>query len=74
MKFAVHPGLVRSATDNDWHYVSAARLITLYQLRPEEYIVWDHSRPETYQGRREVDYKHLYPRFNGDYGRPEAAE
>lgn len=66
-RYAIHPGYVISKTDGDRHYIPAQILADLYGLRPDEYIIWDDQRPETYLGRREEDYVHLYPRYDGNY-------
>lgn len=65
-KFAVHPGNVRSKTDGDVHYITARALVRLYELRPSEYIVWIGRM----YGVNRADYVHLYPRYDGKYGRP----
>ena len=67
VKYAIHPGPVRSNSDGDWHYISAAKLAMLYKLNLLEYIVWDDSRPETFLGKRPDDYMHLWPREDGEY-------
>ena len=69
MKYALHPGWIRSIHDGDFHYIDVFRLAHLYKLKEEEWVVWDDNRPETYQGRRKEDYIHLYPRIRGDYER-----
>jgi hypothetical protein len=69
--YAIHPGYVTSKNDGDLHYISTAQLVRLYRLRTSEYIVWDDKRPETYLGRNREDYVHLYPRYDGNYGRPD---
>ena len=60
---AIHPGKI-TYDDGDEHYISAPRLMELYRVNPDECIVWDRERPETYLGRRWKDYEHLYPAYN----------
>lgn len=72
MLYAVHPGKVRSAADGQEHYVGAAELVRLYELKSGEYIVWDDTRVEMWKGRVWGDYLHLHPSPTGRYGRPEA--
>jgi hypothetical protein len=65
-KYALHPGWVTSKSDGDRHWISGAQLARLYQLHPDEYIIWDDSR-----GHQDSTlYAHLYPSFHGNYGRP----
>lgn len=69
-KYALHPGWVRSKTDGDEHYISTVQLARLYELRPSEYIVWGTASQYSLMYRWD-DYIHLYPRYDGDYGRPD---
>lgn len=62
-KFVVCPGKVKSVNDGDWHYVGVAALVRLYELRPDEYVVAGRARG--HQG-----LVPLYPRRDGNYGRP----
>jgi hypothetical protein len=69
-KYAIHPGWIRSKSDGDEHYVGIAQLASLYELSPSEYVVWtDHDN----RGRTWRDYVHLYPSYEGNYGRPKDA-
>lgn len=52
--FAVYPGWVRSKNDWQQHYIGARQLMQLYGVRPNECVVVDPERPETYVGRREL--------------------
>lgn len=72
MKYAVHPGWITSKNDAEWHYIGVAQLVRLYELRHNEYIVWDEKDPRTYAGRIYEEYVHLYPNYHGLYGRPDA--
>lgn len=65
-KFALHAGYVVSISDGDQHYVGIVDLAMLYQLNPNEYIAWSQEG----RGLNPNDYTHLYPRLDGQYGRP----
>lgn len=67
MKYAVHPGTVRSIADGQLHRVSALQLVKLYRLEPGSWIVWDDEDKRTYYGRTESDYVHLFPKYDGKY-------
>jgi len=69
--YAVHPGGVISASDGQYHHLSAARLAELYGLSLASWIEWDVERPETHAGRRWDDYRHVWPRLDGKYTRPQ---
>jgi len=66
-KYAIHPDFVTSNYDGDRHYISFQQLARLYGVNPQDCIVWDASRPDTFRGRRYGDYTHLYTRQDGDY-------
>ena len=66
-KYAIHPGSVISYYDGELHYIGYSRLISLYQLSPNECILWDVAKPETTSGRVWSDYIHLYPRTDSHY-------
>jgi hypothetical protein len=70
MKYAIHEGWVRSKNDEDEHFISFNQLIHLYHLNPKDCIRWNYDEPETYRGRNESDYIHLYPRRDGNYQLP----
>ena len=72
LRFALHPGNIFSANDGDIHFISSRQLSLLYGVPLSECIVWDERRPETFQGRRQEDYIHLYPRSDGKYRRLDA--
>lgn len=67
-KYALHPGHIFSKSDHERHYIGASQLARLYELLPHEYIIWD----DTFDGRYREDYIHLYPSYEGNYGRPNA--
>ncbi len=64
---AVHPGMVRSMTDGDQHYITYSKLIHLYGLDPKDCILWDPDLPETTHGRKWEDYEHFFPSDSGNY-------
>lgn len=68
-KFALHPDFVISASDGQEHFIGVSQLARLYQLRPGEYTVIDWRRPSTWLGQPDGLF-HLYPRSDGNYGRP----
>lgn len=67
-KYAIHPGWIRSQADGDEHYIGIGQLVRLYKLEPGEYCVW--VSPFNL-GRVYTDYVHLFPRDDGNYGRPD---
>lgn len=67
-KYALHPGNIVSRFDGDIHYIGVAALARLYELRPDEYIVWTDSARLKYFWE---DVIHLFPREDGNYGRPD---
>lgn len=69
-KYALHPGVVISRNDGQKHFIGVGALATLYRLRHYEYIVWDKDK----HGRSWDDYVHLYPKTDGNYGRPDMPE
>lgn len=66
-KYALHPGFVTSRFDGEQHYIGIRQLVHLYGLSQSEYVVWDDRGS---LGRREEDYIHLYPSYEGNYERP----
>lgn len=66
MKYILHPGQIRSRTDGQIHYISAAKLARLYGLNLADCIV--HKEPKNYVF--DVYDIHLHPRFDGDYTLP----
>ncbi len=69
-KYALHPGVIISKSDGEEHYIPASRLAQLYEVDGHDCIVWDSQRPETFLGRKEENYIHLYPRTDGKYALP----
>lgn len=70
-KFALHPGKIISRFDGQMHHITGTQLAELYQLRRDEYVIWQNT-PEFEKGRNYKDYIHLYPNTQGDYGRHNA--
>lgn len=66
MRYILHPGTVKSKTDGQEHYISAARLARLYGLNLVDCIV--HTEPKSYAFN--VYDIHLHPRYDGDYTLP----
>lgn len=66
-KYALHPGFVNSKNDRQAHYISVAQLVGLYGLKTSDCVGWDDAVPETYMGRNENDFIHLWARDGGDY-------
>ena len=64
-KYAVHPGRI-STRDGKIQHIGYKELIRLYELNPEECLLWDYNRPETYLGLRGC-FIHVFPRNDGDY-------
>lgn len=65
MKFAIHPGRIKSKSDGDIHFITARMLVNLYRLKPGEYVIWnddDRSLVMIWN-----DYIHLYPLYHGNY-------
>lgn len=73
-RFAVHPAWIESRNDGDWHYISAAALARLYELKHDEYVVWVHNDEIRQHIYNWDDFIHLYPDYYGRYGRPNVNE
>jgi len=69
-KYALHGGYVRSKIDGDEHYVSARQLVGLYELRMSECLVVEDERGSEPRLAWPQGLAHLYPRYDGNYGRP----
>jgi len=70
-RFVVCPDFVTSRTDGDVHYIGAAKLARLYELRPDEYYVWHQDVPAArVQNWETQGLMFLCPRRDGKYGRP----
>ena len=64
LKYLVCPGEVISKTDGDIHYISADRLIRLYNVDPRECLIKP-KRGTSWTA--PVGLITLTPRFDGDY-------
>lgn len=68
IKYVLHPGYIRSKSDGDLHFIGVSQLLRLYDVKRSECIVWDVNFPERNGfSLNSPDYKHLYPKSNGDY-------
>jgi hypothetical protein len=67
-RYLVHPGMVVSKNDGQEHYISAHRLMKLYQVDPRECLIQEPNDPFLPRG-YDIYYPwiHLYPRYDGDY-------
>ncbi|MBW1975254.1 MAG: hypothetical protein JRI45_06750 [Deltaproteobacteria bacterium] len=67
-KYIVCPGHVISKADGTRHYISASKLMELYDVAPHECIVIE-NWPEDFVGRRRAyeDLIILSPRDDGNY-------
>jgi hypothetical protein len=62
-KYVLHPGRVRSANDDDLHFITAPMLAALYHVPIAECWV-----QEADDGMAYPPYAvHLYPRYDGNY-------
>ncbi len=66
-KYLIIPGFVRSVNDGEMHFISGAKLITLYNLNPQDCQIADVSRPHWQAGYILKDWICLEPRTYGDY-------
>lgn len=71
-RYIVHPGWITSRADGDRHFIRAGQLIRLYGISINECLVCAHC-----QGRKMLPcmastpgYVDLWPRYSGDYTRP----
>lgn len=64
IKFVICPGYRQSASDDQWHYINARKLISLYGVNPAECIIF---KQEGLEGIKLDGCIWLYPRYNGDY-------
>jgi len=66
-KYVCCGGYVVSNVDGDEHYISAFRLVRLYNLNPRECILIDHNDPHNFLGQDFTGLTFLYPRRDGNY-------
>ncbi|WOH61939.1 hypothetical protein [Bradyrhizobium sp. BWC-3-1] len=74
-KYVVHPGVVVSKTDGQYHYIGAMELMRLYGIRPDECEIYEPEPwwPQSYYRMAQEQHDgliHLYPRYDGDYTLP----
>ena len=62
-KYLLYPGYVVSETDGKRHYITAKALMKLYNVPPEECVVWIPYRPYPNQDKLIA----LHPMANGKY-------
>ena len=65
MRIFLHPGMIISANDGQWHYVGAVELARLYHLRLGDCIVILGDIEHTYQ--YQDSDRHYYPQYGGQY-------
>jgi hypothetical protein len=70
-KYVIHPGLVKSKSDGDVHFISSARLCELYGVRWEECIKGRPGWERGYTPEFRSTLIHLAPDSTGEYKRPD---
>lgn len=70
IKYLVCPGLVRSMSDNEMHYVNSGQLMSLYKVDPRECKIV--NSPESAAGVDWDKYIILRPNTRGDYSLPKS--
>lgn len=73
IKYAIHPGMIKSAHDKDIHYIPAENLMRLYHVSPNECIII-RDDPQCHEQSHQIYSEgflksliHLYPLYNGNY-------
>jgi len=66
-KFVLHPGVVGSIHDKDWHYVGVGALCNLYQISLKDCLVVRENDPKGVLAGLGPEYIHLYPLAEGNY-------
>lgn len=67
MKYLIHEGFVESK-DGDTHFINGETLIRLYKLNKNECHIIRYNNPSSKLGLDySKNYKHLFPKSNGDY-------
>lgn len=77
LKYAVHPGMVRSKTDGQRHFIPSIALMKLYGVRPEECLIVSRADPDKVyldneEKARKMGLIRLHPRYDWDYTLPSA--
>jgi len=68
VQLVLRPGYIMSKTDGDIHFISADKLADLYGVRLSKCVVVHDQFPYLRES-SDVTYVHLYPRYDGDYGK-----
>lgn len=64
-KYVIFPQYILSKNDGDKHFISAEKLMKLYNVNPKECIIW---RDEDFKtGSPPKDLIWLKPRYDGNY-------
>jgi len=67
-KYLVIGGLIHSMNDEDVHFISARKLVDLYNVRPEECILIHNIKsPEFFLHRNQKELTWLMPSSSGNY-------
>jgi hypothetical protein len=66
-RFVLHPGMVKSRTDGDMHFVGIGQLASLYRVPLTECVVATEFRLRLFTPAELERMVHLYPREDGDY-------
>lgn len=76
VRYIIHPGWVRSENDGDLRYITASRLISLYQINPRDPKIL--CVIDKYGTGFEISETpgdiHLYPRADDNYSLPAVSE
>ena len=65
-RYILYPGDMKSKNDTDWHFIDAGRLAELWGVRMSDCFVCRDGNHERGVDLSQ-DYRHLTPRFDGDY-------
>jgi hypothetical protein len=66
VKYVIHPGMVRSMNDGQYHYIGFRQLVDLYCVDPRWCINVNNMHGHLINDPR-ITYVHLYPRESGNY-------
>lgn len=69
IKYAIHPGWVKSEFDGDFHYVTYAQLIRLCHVNPNECVRVEHDEFRKRGMCNLGELRHFYPSRDGLYNR-----
>lgn len=65
--YVLHPGFVRSRSDGQEHYISAAQLASLYGVKARDCLIYPADEIAQRLWRDLPGALHLSPRGDGDY-------